>query len=189
MNSIFLYLLFAKHSLFTFGGGYAMIPLFQDEFVRRLQVLSAEEYANLVALAQITPGPVGLNAATYIGHLQRGFCGAVAGTLGLVTPSLVLGLLVAIFFYRVRNSKVLVDVLKVVRPVVIGIIASAVFFFADTSVFTAPLRGLWDGAGTGVCWQGAVVFLVTLGLYWKWRLNAIWLLLLSGVLGWTLALV
>ena len=137
MHSLSLYLLFAKHSLFTFGGGYAMIPLFQDEFVTRLQILSSEEYANLVALAQITPGPVGLNAATYIGHLQQGFCGAVAGTLGLITPSLVLTLAVAVFFYHVRNSKRLVEILKVVRPAVIGIIASAVFFFADTSVFTA----------------------------------------------------
>ena len=187
MNSLLLYLLFAKHALFTFGGGYAMIPLFQYEFVTRLAILTSEEYANLVALAQITPGPLGLNAATYIGHTQQGIRGAMAGTLGLMTPSLVLGLAMAFFFYRVRNSRMLGFVLKTVRPAVIGIIASAVFFFADTSVFRAPLRGLWEGTGTGVCWQGALIFALSLGIYLKWRINTIWLLALAGLLGWILA--
>ena len=73
-----LYLLFAKIGLFTFGGGYAMIPLFQDELVVRHQFISPEDFANMVALAQITPGPVGLNAATYVGYTQMGFAGALA---------------------------------------------------------------------------------------------------------------
>ena len=83
MNVFTLYLLFAKIGLFTFGGGYAMIPLFQDELVVRQSFISPEEFANMVALAQVTPGPVGLNAATYIGYRQMGLAGALAGTLGV----------------------------------------------------------------------------------------------------------
>ena len=78
MNLLYLYYLFAKIAVFTYGGGYAMIPLFENELVVKHAYLTSAEFANLVALAQITPGPIGLNAATYIGMLQGGFAGALA---------------------------------------------------------------------------------------------------------------
>ena len=170
-----LYLLFAKIGLFTFGGGYAMIPLFQDELVVRHQFISPEDFANMVALAQITPGPVGLNAATYVGYTQMGFAGALAGTLGLMTPSLFLVTFAAAFFLYFRDSKPIQRLLSGVRPATIGLIAAAVIFFADSSIFRAPLSSLWTGrAGNfAINWRELLIFAAVLFSQWKWKWNLV----------------
>ena len=124
MNALQLYFLFAKIGLFTFGGGYAMIPLFQDELVNRHHFISPEDFANMVALAQMTPGPVGLNAATYVGFRQLGFAGAVAGTLGVITPSLILVTLAAVFFAAFQRKRFLREALNGIRPATLGLIAA-----------------------------------------------------------------
>jgi len=166
MNVFTLYLLFAKIGLFTFGGGYAMIPLFQDELVVRHAFISPEEFANMVALAQITPGPVGLNAATYIGYRQMGLAGALAGTLGVATPSLILVTLAAVFFLAFRRNRRIQDILYGIRPATLGLIAAAVIFFAESSVFTSELKGLWSNSvpSPGISWPAALVFLAALAV-------------------------
>ncbi len=185
MGSLFyLFWLFAKIGFFTFGGGYAMIPLFQDELVTRHQYMTEQDFAGLVALAQMTPGPVGLNAATYIGYQQGGIAGSVFATAGVMMPSLVIVMLAAAFLVKFKENRWLKSALGGIRPVVVGLIAAAVIFFADTSVFSAPLNSLWNNTGArfGVCWQGAVIFLVTLAVSWKWKLNLIYTLLGAAVL-------
>ena len=190
MNLCLLYWLFAKISMFTFGGGYAMIPLFQDELVVKGQFLSETEFANLVALAQVTPGPVGLNAATYIGYGQAGIPGAIMATLGLVTPSFIFTLLAAVFIQKAKDNAILKNALSGVRPAVLGLIAAAVIFFANTSLFTQPVNVLWTKAGQfGLCWQGIVIFAVTLFLQIRFKLNLVCLLLLAAFLGWALFLI
>ncbi len=190
MNLLLLYWIFAKISMFTFGGGYAMIPLFQDELVVKGAFLSETEFANLVALAQVTPGPVGLNAATYIGYGQGGIPGALMATLGLVTPSFIITLLAAIFIQKAKDNAILKNALAGVRPAVLGLIAAAVIFFANTSLFTQPINVIWTRAGHfGLCWQGIVVFAVTILLQLRFKLNLVWLLLLAAFLGWTLFLI
>ncbi|MBO4492321.1 MAG: chromate transporter [Lentisphaeria bacterium] len=166
MNVFTLYLLFAKIGLFTFGGGYAMIPLFQDELVVRHAFISPEEFANMVALAQITPGPVGLNAATYIGYRQMGLAGALAGTLGVATPSLILVTLAAVFFLAFRRNRRIQDILYGIRPATLGLIAAAVIFFAESSVFTSELKGLWSNSvpSPGISWPAVLVFLAALAV-------------------------
>ena len=175
MTILQLYFLFAKIGLFTFGGGYAMIPLFQDELVVRHQFISPENFANLVALAQITPGPVGLNAATYVGYTQMGFAGALAGTLGLMTPSLLLVTFAAAFFLYFRDSKPIQCLLSGVRPATIGLIAAAVIFFADSSIFRVPLSSLWRGSAGdfAVNWRELLIFAAVLFTQWKWKLNLV----------------
>ncbi len=188
MTAMFtLFFLFARISLFTFGGGYAMIPLFQSELVERCKLLSPEDFANLVALAQMTPGPVGMNAATYIGYQQGmawagipgGILGAAFSTLGVMAPSLILMTLAAMFLTAFKTNRYVKAVLTGVRPVTIGLISAAVIFFANISIFTAPLFQ----EGFGLCWQGCVVFAVVLILQLKWKINLFLLLLLSVVLG------
>ena len=185
MNAFQLYLLFAKIGLFTFGGGYAMIPLFQDELVNRYHFISPEDFANMVALAQMTPGPVGLNAATYVGFRQLGFSGAVAGTLGLITPSLILVTLAAVCFAAFRRNRILRSALNGIRPAMLGLIAAAVLFFAESSVFTAELNVLWSGdpGSFGVSWQSALIFGAVLFTSWKWKLPVAVTLLAAGALG------
>lgn len=188
MSAFCLYWLFLKIGLLTFGGGYAMIPLFQAELVTRHGLLTARQFADFVALAQMTPGPVGLNAATYIGQQQAGVIGAVAATLGVTTPSLTVGVLVAVFLHRFEKSTVVTAALRGIRPATLGLIAAAVIFFAETSVFTAPFKALWTpDMHFGLSWQGLVIFLATLLLSSRWRINMLWILIFGGAAGWLLS--
>lgn len=171
MSALALYLAFLKISLLTFGGGYAMIPLFQDELVVQRALLTTAEFADVVALAQMTPGPVGLNCATYIGQQQGGLVGAVAASLGVLTPSLVLGVLIAVFLKRFKDNRIVAMLLEGIRPAALGMIAAAVIFFAETSLFTAPLAALWTaGQSFGLSWQGLLIFALTLAVQSRWKL-------------------
>ena len=194
-----MYLLFAKIGLFTFGGGYAMIPLFQVELVNNWHFMTNDSFANFVALAQVTPGPVGLNAATYIGYqcgsqnlggVFGGAVGGLIGTLGVMTPSLIVVTLIACFMQMFKENPVVKAILSGIRPATLGLIAAAVIFFAETSVFTAPLRNLWtSGKPFGLCWQGCVIFAAVLAVSLKWKLSPVWLLIGSAFAGWLLFLI
>ena len=193
-----LYAVFFKIALVTFGGGYAMIPLFQDELVVRhaaLTGLTAPEFANMVALAQMTPGPIGLNAATYIGyqvglhHFGAAWGGCLASavsTFAIMSPSLVVTMLVAMFLRRFAQSRLLKAALGGIRPAVLGLIGAAVVFFADTSLFTAPLRSLWAGAAGAfaIRWGGIAIFaLAILVKLLRPNLGILWILLGAAALG------
>ncbi len=179
LHLLFLFFLFAKISLLTFGGGYAMIPLFQNELVDRLQYITPEEFANLVTLAQMTPGPIGLNSATFIGYQQGwnyagpagGILGAFIATAGVAFPSFVLVTLVYYFLETFRKNSYIEAILQGVRPATIGLIFSAVIFFADISVFQVPLHYLWSGLADSfrLCWPGAIIFSAVLFVQWKWK--------------------
>lgn len=189
MNPLVLYLLFVKIGFCTFGGGFAMIPFFQDELVTRRALMAPAEFADIVALAQITPGPVGLNAATFIGQQQAGFLGGLAATLGVATPSLVLGLLVAYFLKAFEQNRHWRALLCGIRPATLGLIVSAVVFFAETSLFTTPLASLWRaGEPFGFCWQGVVIFVASLLAEWLWKPNVFWVMLGAALAGWLLFL-
>jgi len=173
MTALHLLLVFVRVSALTFGGGYAMVPLFQYEMVNRLSLMTAEQFANLVALAQITPGPIGFNAATYAGIVKGGLVGSLTASLGMIVPSLTITLLVAVFMSKLHGAKWMQSMMRGIRPCVFGIIASAVVFFARTSVC--------------VCWQGALIFAFVLFFRFKWRnLSPLWSLLASAVLGYAL---
>lgn len=173
MTLLKLMLVFAKVAVLTFGGGYAMVPLFENELVKNHAFLTADEFANLVGLAQVTPGPIGFNSATYVGMAQGGLAGALAASLGVVIPSIVISLLVAVFLRRAADAQWMKLLMKGVRPCVVGIIGAAVVFFARTAL----------------CWQGAVIFAAVVLLRWKLpKLNPLWSLALSVLLGYVLFL-
>ena len=166
-------LVFAKVAVLTFGGGYAMVPIFENELVKNHAFLTADEFANLVGLAQVTPGPIGFNSATYVGMAQGGLAGALAASLGVVIPSIVISLLVAVFLRRAADAQWMKLLMKGVRPCVVGIIGAAVVFFARTAL----------------CWQGAVIFAAVVLLRWKLpKLNPLWSLALSALLVYVLFL-
>ena len=173
MTLLKLMLVFAKVAVLTFGGGYAMVPIFENELVRNHAFLTADEFANLVGLAQVTPGPIGFNSATYVGMAQGGLAGALAASLGVVIPSIVISLLIAVFLRRAADAQWMKLLMKGVRPCVVGIIGAAVVFFARTAL----------------CWQGAVIFAAVVLLRWKLpKLNPLWSLALSALLGYVLFL-
>ena len=189
MSALGLFLLFAKTAILTFGGGYAMVPLFQNEIVVRHAFMSMEDFANLVALAQVTPGPIGFNAATYIGMASGGWSGSIAASLGVMVPTFLIALMVAAFLRRAKDAMWMKTLMRGIRPCVVGIIAAAVVFFADTSVFTSPLTEALHGGAFGVCWQGAVVFVAVIAFRLSFKkLNPVWSLALSALLGYFLFL-
>ncbi|MBQ3431834.1 MAG: chromate transporter [Clostridia bacterium] len=100
-----LFLTFAKIGLFTFGGGYAMLPLFERVCVEKKHWITQEEMLDMTLIAESTPGPVAINIATYVGHRQKGVAGALCATLGMVTPSFVLLFLISLYFERFVHIK------------------------------------------------------------------------------------
>lgn len=116
-----LFFAFFKIGLFTFGGGYAMIPLIQEE-VTKNGWLTAEEVIDIVGIAESTPGPIAVNLATFVGTSQMGFLGALIATVGVILPSFIIILLIAIIFKKIMDNKYVKSILKGINPVIIGLI-------------------------------------------------------------------
>ncbi len=121
-----LSLSFCRIGIVAFGGGYAIVPLLRAEFIIARQWLTLEEFLDIIAIAEMTPGPIAINAATFIGYKVAGVPGAAAATLGLVTPSVLLILIVAALFQYFRSSPLVRAVISGIRPAVIALIFSAV---------------------------------------------------------------
>ena len=163
-----LFWTFVKCSALTFGGGYSMVSVFENEIVRLHAYMGEADFANLVGLAQVTPGPIGFNSATYVGFVQGGWLGALVASLGVMVPSLTLTLVLALFLDKAKDSKWMKRAMLVIRPYVLVVVALAVWFFVRTCL----------------CWQGAVVFAAVLVFRWRLpKLNPIWSLALSATLG------
>lgn len=119
-----LYLVFLKIGTFGFGGGYAMLPLIQKEIVTNNGWLSPSEFVDIIGISQMTPGPIAINSATFVGFRASGFLGSLVATLGVVTTSFILISLANYFFSKFKNSKVLENALKGMRPALVGLIIS-----------------------------------------------------------------
>jgi chromate transporter len=148
-----------KIGLFTFGGGYAMIALFENEFVENKRFLDRDEFLDVVAIAESTPGPIAINAATFVGMRMAGLPGALAATFGCVLPSLAIVTLLSWLYARYRSGKAMQTVLGTLRPVVVALIASA----ALSLIYVACTMA--DGSFS---WAGAAVMLAAFAvLRWK----------------------
>ncbi len=127
-----LFFVFAKIGLFGFGGGMAMLPIIYQG-ARQFGLMSADEFSNLVAISQVTPGPMAVNAATYVGFNCAGYGGALAATVGVALPSFVLVTLACYFINRFKESKILDSAFAGIRPVTVGLIGSAVIFMGQSA--------------------------------------------------------
>ena len=126
-----LFLTFLKIGAFTFGGGYAMLPLIQEEVVRK-GWMELEQLINFIAVSESTPGPFAINIATYVGSHTAGIFGSVCATLGVVFPSFVIILIVAKIYDKFKNSKTVKGVMTGLKPAVVGLIANAIISIAVT---------------------------------------------------------
>ncbi len=137
-----LFLMFFKIGLFTFGGGYAMLPLIEEEVTAR-GFMSLEELVSFIAVSESTPGPFAVNIATYVGSHVSGLAGAACATLGVVLPSFIVILIVARAYERFRRSRLVEGALSGLRPGVVGLLAAAALsiaknvFFPNGFVFSA----------------------------------------------------
>ncbi len=179
-NFLQLYLSFFKIGLFSFGGGYATLPLIEEEIVNTHGFLSYQQFIDLLVVAEITPGPIGINSASFAGHQVAGWAGATVATLGVVTPSIILVLLLGYLFKRYKDLPVVKGFVDGLRPASVALIASAAVtilltaFFGETSL---PI----DWANFN--WFSLIVFSASLYLLQRYEVNTLKIILLSGVMG------
>ena len=178
-----LFVSYLKIGFFGFGGGYAMLSLIQNEVVVQHAWMTNAEFADIVALSQITPGPIAINSATYVGytvgmqmgHTVYGILGSVIATLSVCLPALTLMVLVARFFLRLRNNRWVEGAMRGMRPVVIGMIAAAALLLIFPRSDAPGDRNFIDG------WSWALFAAVFAG---SWRkINTILLFCLSAAAG------
>lgn len=178
-----LFAIFFKVGILGFGGGYAILTLiFQD--VQSFGMMSAGEFANLVALSQVTPGPIAINAATYVGYNVAGLPGAVLATAAVSLPSFLLCLAVLMFIEHFQTNVVVASVLAGIRPATVGLMAGAFLFMAQTAVLPDYDKALSFAANVaGVDWVAVVIFVVVFALILTRRFGTITLTLGGGALG------
>jgi chromate transporter len=122
-----LFLSFFKIGAFSFGGGYAMIPLMQKEIVEKHGFLTMQQFGDIIAIAEMTPGPISVNCATFVGYNVGGLFGAFISTLGVVAPSLLVVLILASVFINYQEDRRIRNIFMGIRPVVVALIVSAAF--------------------------------------------------------------
>lgn len=122
-----MFLTFLKIGAFTFGGGFAMIPIIQKEVVENKKWIKNEEFIDTISIAQSSPGPIAVNSSIFVGYKIEGLKGALICTMGTVLPSFVIILVVAVFFTQFNNNPIFEKVFLGIRPVVVALIFSAVY--------------------------------------------------------------
>ena len=169
---IYLQLLwvYLKIGMFGFGGGYAMLSLIQHEIVDIHHWLTPQQFTDVVAISQMTPGPIGINSATYVGYaVTQSVWGAVLATVAVCLPSFILVLLISYFFAKCKDNKYIKAAMSGLLPMSVALIASAALLMMNRENFM-------DYKSIGIF---AAAFLVT----WKWNLRPILLICLAGVVG------
>ena len=174
-----LFLTFFKIGLFTFGGGYAMLPLIQQEVVGNGWI-GEQEIVNFIAVSESSPGPFAINMATFVGSEMGGIFGAVCSTLGVVLPSFIVILLVAKFFMAFKDNKWVKSVMSGLRPAVIGLIGAAIISVVIEVFF--PSGWSLSAFTTLSFWSSLVIFGLMLFLQFK-KLHPILIIVLSAALG------
>lgn len=164
---------YLKIGFFGFGGGYAMLSLIHSEVVVRNEWLTNGEFSDIIAISQMTPGPIALNSATYIGYEVAGVLGSMVATTAVCIPALTLMILLTRFFLKLHNNRYVQSVVLAMRPVVVGMIMSAalllIFPHSDDG------RSFIDG------WSWLIFALALLGSAKK--INPILLIVVSGIAG------
>ena len=181
-----LFYTFIKIGLFSFGGGYGMLSVIQGEVVTHHGWLSAAEFTDIVAVSQMTPGPIGINSATYVGYtavLNSGapewlaVVGSLVASLAVMLPSLVLMLVVSRFFMKHSNNRNVEAVFAALRPTVVGLIASAALLLMTKENFGSPVE-------TPMQFGVSVVLFVAAFVAMKFfKVSPILILLLAGAFG------
>ncbi len=168
-----LFISYLKIGFFGFGGGYAMLSLIQNEVVVQNAWMTNAEFTDIVAISQMTPGPIAINSATYVGYTVAGFWGSVVATVSVCLPALTLMILITKFFLILKDNRYVKGLIAGMRPVVIGMIGAAALLL----MFPSSKEGasFIDG------WSWALFITAMIAAYRK--VNPILLISLSAVAG------
>lgn len=165
-----LFWVYLKIGLFGFGGGYAMLSLIQAEVVEHYGWISTQEFTDIVAISQMTPGPIGINSATYIGYTATGTVwGAIIATFAVSFPSFVLVLLISYFFAKFKNNRFVEAAFLGLRPATVGLIAAAALLLMNSDNF--------------IDYKSFLIFGASFLLVWRFKVNPILMIVLAGAAG------
>lgn len=169
---------FIQIGLFSIGGGYAAMPLIQAQAVEQNAWLSINEFIDLITIAEMTPGPIAVNSATFVGIRIAGIGGAIVATLGCILPSLIIVSLLSYVYTKYKNISILQSVLKSLRPAVVALIASAGLSILLKVIFGGGAMALANINLIGICLFAAAFFVLR-----KFKWNPILVMTLCGAAG------
>lgn len=181
-----LFYTFFKIGLFGFGGGYAMLSLIQGEIVTRHNWISAQEFTDIIAISQMTPGPIGINSATYVGYTaihnagysaSYGVLGSVIATFAVVLPSFILMIAISKFFLKYQKHPVIAAVFNGLRPAIVGLLAAAALVLMNAENF-----GDFNTDKYNFFISIAIFGVAFIGTY-KYKVNPIIMILAMGAVG------
>lgn len=175
-----LFLSFLQVGLFSVGGGYAAIPLIQQQVVDIWHLMTLEEFADLITIAEMTPGPISINSATFVGMRLAGIAGALLCTLGCILMPFIICLILAHFYYKYRNFSGVQTVLSCLRPAVVSLISCAGLSILTLAIFK---NGQVDFTLGNLKPVEIALFAGSLFLLRKYKVGAIKIILGSGVVG------
>lgn len=177
-----LFFSFLQIGMFSFGGGYAAMPLIQGQVVKAHAWLSMAEFTDLITISQMTPGPIAVNSATFVGLKIAGVFGAFAATLGCILPSCIIVTIIARLYLKYRKLSMLQGILKSLRPAVVAMIGAAGISVLWTAFGWANLHGISAlEFGEKTDWILVVIFVVCLVLLRK-KKNPVAVMVAAGVM-------
>ena len=164
---------YLKIGVFGFGGGYAMLSLIQFEIVECYHWLTLQQFTDVVAISQMTPGPIGINSATYIGYTVTGnIWGAVIATVAVCLPSFLMVLFISYFFVKFKNNKYVNAAMSGLLPMSVALIGAAALLLMNKDNF--------------IDYKSILIFVAAFFLTWKYKVHPILMILLAGVMGFIL---
>jgi len=186
MIYLYLFITFFEIGLFGFGGGYGMLSLIQNETVEHWHWMTSAQFTDIVAISQMTPGPIGINSATYAGYtacINAGYStpmailGSATATLALVLPSFILMILISKMFLKYMKTDAVQSVFSGLRPAVIGLLAAATLLLCTKENFSTPTESPWQ------FWISVLLFLATFVGTLVFKVNPIRMILMSAFAG------
>lgn len=175
-----LFIAFFKIGILTFGGGYAALPLLQESIIENNAWLTFAQFTDVVTISEITPGPIALNAATFIGTQIAGITGAIVCTAGIIAPSLIISLLLSYLYYKYKGLNTIQGILSGLRPAVVAMIATAGLAILIPVIITSnTMPKSFDDINI----VAIVLFAIYLVLMRKFKLRPILVILGAGAIG------
>ncbi len=195
MTLYMLSLLFMKYALLSFGGGYVLMPLLLEDMVQKYQLISTDVFTQLISLAQITPGPIGINTATYVGFSQFGIWGGIIASISLVVPSFLLVIIASKFLKRYQDTIFVQGIFAGMRPASLAMICIAIILFIEVSITTTQFPFLTylqelvaskthpHNIDFAVRWVPLCICVATIIFQLKTKVNFLLLMLIAGIIG------
>ena len=186
MIYLYLFITFFEIGLFGFGGGYGMLSLIQTEVVHHWSWITTSQFTDIVAISQMTPGPIGINSATYCGYMpchNAGYgvgmsvLGSTVATFALVLPSLILMILISRLFMRYMKTATVQNIFTGLRPAVVGLLAAATLLLCTKENFSTPFENPWQ------FWISVFLFVATFVGTKVFKINPIKMIAMAGFAG------